>query len=139
VCACRVRPEAHNIIINWTRVARHLVFCAWEEFEDTKGVIRIRKSKDRQHSDQIKRTNEQTKIYKTWHRKLNVEQHESNLLLYYVLLDGPYTHTHPDYGLSIPNLRHMLLSIDEIEQFTYEFNKIFDDWRSTENQRDSLR
>jgi hypothetical protein len=26
----------------------------WEEFEDTKGVIRIRKSKDRQHNGQKK-------------------------------------------------------------------------------------
>ena len=26
-----------------------------EEFEDTKGVIRIRKSKDRQHNDQMKK------------------------------------------------------------------------------------
>ena len=29
--------------------------CEYEELEDTKGVIRIRKSKDRQHNDQ--RTN----------------------------------------------------------------------------------
>ena len=31
-----------------------------EEFELTKGVIRIRKSKDRQHSGQKKRTNNNT-------------------------------------------------------------------------------
>ena len=37
-------------------------FC--EEFEDTKGSIRIRKSKDRQYNDQKKRTKGQTTIYK---------------------------------------------------------------------------
>ena len=34
-----------------------------EEFEDTKGVIRIRKSKDRQHNGQKKRKKGQTTIY----------------------------------------------------------------------------
>jgi len=37
-----------------------------EEFEDAKGVIRIRKSKDRQHNGQIKRqqdTQQTTKHY----------------------------------------------------------------------------
>ena len=33
-----------------------------EEFEDTKGVIRIRKSKDRQHNSQKKRTNKDLQI-----------------------------------------------------------------------------
>jgi len=28
-----------------------------KEFEDTKGVLRIRKSKDRQHNDQMKKDN----------------------------------------------------------------------------------
>ena len=38
-----------------------------DEFEDTKGVIRIRKSKkDRQNNGQGKRTKEQTTIYKTY-------------------------------------------------------------------------
>jgi len=38
-----------------------------EESEDTKGVIRIRKSKkDRQHNDQRKSTKGQTTIYKTY-------------------------------------------------------------------------
>ena len=42
-----------------------------EEFEDTKGVIRIRKSKkDRQHNAKRKRTKGQTTIYKTLRRKL---------------------------------------------------------------------
>jgi N-acyl-D-aspartate/D-glutamate deacylase len=33
-------------------------------FEDTKGVIRIRKSKDRQHNDQRKKYKRTTTIYK---------------------------------------------------------------------------
>ena len=37
----------------------------YEEFEDTKGVIRIRKSKDRQHNGH-KGTKGQTTIYKTY-------------------------------------------------------------------------
>jgi len=38
-----------------------------EEFDDTKEVIRIRKSKkDGQHNDQKKRTKWQTTIYKTY-------------------------------------------------------------------------
>jgi hypothetical protein len=41
-----------------------------DEFEDTKGVIRIRKSKkDSQHNDQKKKE-------KKLHRKLKIEQHE---------------------------------------------------------------
>ena len=38
-----------------------------EEFEDTKGVIRTRKSKkDRQYTGQKRRTKRQTTIYKTY-------------------------------------------------------------------------
>jgi len=38
-----------------------------KEFEDTNGVIRIRKSKkDRQHNGQKKKENNQTTIYKTY-------------------------------------------------------------------------
>jgi len=37
-----------------------------EEFEDTKGVIIICLSKNRQHNDQRKRTKGQTTIYKTY-------------------------------------------------------------------------
>jgi len=45
-----------------------------EEFEDTKGIIRIRKSKDRQHNGQKrKRTNGQIMLYKTLHIKLKIE------------------------------------------------------------------
>jgi len=36
-----------------------------ERFEDTKGVTRSRKSKDRHHNDQAKKTIGQTIIYKT--------------------------------------------------------------------------
>ena len=40
-------------------------------------VIRSRKSKkDRQHNGQKKTTKEQTKIYKTLHRKIKIEQQE---------------------------------------------------------------
>ena len=46
--------------------------------KDTKReVIRSRKSKkDRQHNGQKKTTKEQTKIYKTLHRKIKIEQQE---------------------------------------------------------------
>jgi hypothetical protein len=44
-----------------------------EEFEDTKGVIRILKSKDRQHMVKRKRTKGQTTIYKTSHIKLKIK------------------------------------------------------------------
>jgi hypothetical protein len=37
-----------------------------EEFKDTKGAIRIRISKNRQHNDQKKSTKGQTTIYKTY-------------------------------------------------------------------------
>jgi hypothetical protein len=41
-----------------------------ERFEETKGVIRRRKSQDIQYNVQIKNTKGQTTIYKTLHRKL---------------------------------------------------------------------
>jgi hypothetical protein len=45
-----------------------------EEFEDTKGLIGIRKTKDRQHNYQKKKKDKgQTTIYKTLHRKLKIE------------------------------------------------------------------
>ena len=47
-----------------------------EEFEDTKGVIRIRQSKDRQHNSKKKKKKRQTPIHKTLHIKLKIEQHE---------------------------------------------------------------
>jgi hypothetical protein len=46
------------------------------EFEITKELISIRKSKkDRQHNDKKR----QRTIYKTLHRKLKIEQHEPHL------------------------------------------------------------
>jgi len=46
--------------------------------QDTKGLIRNRKQrKNRQYNDQ-KRTKRQTIMYKTQHRRLNIEQHESH-------------------------------------------------------------
>jgi hypothetical protein len=45
-----------------------------EEFGDTKGIIKIRISKDRQHNNQTKKG--QTTIYKILHRKLKTEQQE---------------------------------------------------------------
>ena len=47
-----------------------------EEIEYTKRVIRILKLKDRQYSDKKRKAKEQTMIYKTLHRKLNIEQHK---------------------------------------------------------------
>ena len=47
-----------------------LSYVGREEIEDRKGVIKIRKSKDRQNNDQV-----QTTVYKTLHRKLNIWQH----------------------------------------------------------------
>ena len=40
----------HSVVLSST-----MIFKTEEEFEDTKGVIRIRKSKDRQHNGQKKR------------------------------------------------------------------------------------
>ena len=50
------------------------------KFADTKRVVRGRKSKtDRQHNGQKRKgTDGQTTIYKTLHRKLRIEQHESH-------------------------------------------------------------
>ena len=49
-----------------------------EKFEETKSVIRSRKSqKDSQYNVQIKLTKGQITIYKTLHRKLKIEQHKS--------------------------------------------------------------
>ena len=50
-----------------------------EKFEDTKGATRSRKSKkDRHHNDQMKNDKGMKMIYKTLHRELKIEQHESN-------------------------------------------------------------
>ena len=48
-----------------------------EEIEGTKGVIRNRKSKDRQPNDQENKCiTRQTTIYKNIHRKLMIEKHK---------------------------------------------------------------
>ena len=47
-----------------------------EEFEDNKGVIKIRKSKDRQHNDQKKKYNRTNSDLPSIHRKLKIKQHE---------------------------------------------------------------
>jgi hypothetical protein len=53
------------------------------QFEDTKGVIRSRKSKDRQHNGQ-----KDKQRYSKYYRKLKIEEHEPMLctLIVYVLL-----------------------------------------------------
>jgi hypothetical protein len=47
-----------------------------EEFEDTKGVIRIRKWKNRQHNDQMKKNKRTNKDLQNIHIKLKIEKHE---------------------------------------------------------------
>jgi hypothetical protein len=47
-----------------------------EEFEDTKGVIRIRKSKNRQHNGQMKKNKRTNKDLQNIHIKLKIEKHE---------------------------------------------------------------
>ena len=53
----------------------HANYNCKEEFEDTKGVIRNRKSKDRQHDGQIKMDNRTGHAinYKTLHINLQIE------------------------------------------------------------------
>jgi len=40
-----------------------MTITVYEEFEDTNGVIRIRKSKDRKHNGQTKKNKQRHKIY----------------------------------------------------------------------------
>ena len=47
-----------------------------EEFEDTKWVIRIRKSKDRQHNGQTKKDKMTNNDLQNIHTKLKIEKHE---------------------------------------------------------------
>ena len=47
-----------------------------EEFEDTKGVIRIRKLKNGQHNDQMKKNKRTNKDLQNIHIKLKIEKHE---------------------------------------------------------------
>ena len=60
------------------------MFYEEEEFEDTKGVIRIRKLKDRQHNGQKKndkRTNIDLHVHLALHRKLKIKPHELHIKL----------------------------------------------------------
>ena len=51
----------------WRNRRSNAIEMLWsEEFEDTKGIIRIRKSKDRKHNGQKKKDKGQTTIYKTY-------------------------------------------------------------------------
>ena len=64
-----------------TNNTKNLCFSFWYAFvkkslKIPKKGIRSRKSEDRQHNDQKEKG--QTTIYKTLHRKLKVEQHESH-------------------------------------------------------------
>jgi hypothetical protein len=85
-------PEhlSSSLVLSGVRVNRFLVLCVpfvdciiymlKEEFEDTKGVIRIRKSKDRQHNGQKeKRTNNDLQSI---HIKLKIEFPRINTLWY---------------------------------------------------------
>ena len=65
--------------VNINGIVDHLClnFCLYEEFENTKGVNIIRKSrKDRQHNGQNRKG--QTTIYKTLHNKLKIDIQEPN-------------------------------------------------------------
>jgi hypothetical protein len=48
-----------------------------DKFDDTKGVIRLHKSKKDNTMTKRKRAKGQTMIYKTLHRKIKIEQNES--------------------------------------------------------------
>ena len=48
------------------------------KFEETIGVITSSKWKDRQHNGKQENKTNNTIIYKTLHRKLKIEQHESH-------------------------------------------------------------
>jgi hypothetical protein len=68
----------------------------YEQFEDTKGVIRTRKSnKGRRYNGKG-----QTLIYKTLHRKLRIEQHE--------------THKNPGKTCSICDIRRVTLVTNQV-------------------------
>jgi hypothetical protein len=45
-------------------IIHRIISVSKKQFEDTKGVIRIRKSKDRQHNDQKKKTQDKQRSTK---------------------------------------------------------------------------
>ena len=51
----------------------------YDEFEDIKGVVRIRKSKQDGQWPKEKRSKGETTIYKALHRTLKIKQHEPHL------------------------------------------------------------
>jgi len=54
----------------WHKASKSVVpFIKVNKFEDTKEVMKSRKSKDRKHNDQKKRTKGQTTIDKPLHKK----------------------------------------------------------------------
>ena len=64
-------PSHIHILIFYLRLSVNLL---QEEFEDTKGVIRIRISKkNRQHNDQKKKHNRPSNDKKNMHIKLKIE------------------------------------------------------------------
>jgi len=58
----------------WVISFYHETTCGLEKVEDTKGMIRSRKSKDK--TIKWPKEKEDTMVYKTLHRKLKIEQHE---------------------------------------------------------------
>ena len=63
------------------------------KFEDVKGAIRSRKSKERQYN--TKKTKGQAMIYKILHKKLNIEQHESHPLKFILYLSYIFIQKNP--------------------------------------------
>jgi hypothetical protein len=69
----------HTMVLSWSTIwygykstIRH-GNDTQEEFEDTKGVIGIRKSKDRQHNDQKKKDKRTNNDLQNIHMKLKIE------------------------------------------------------------------
>ena len=68
-------PTNETRVNYWTDFNSEI--CFHEMFEDTKVVIRNRKSKkDRQHNDQKKKDKRTITIYKTLHGKAKTEEHQ---------------------------------------------------------------
>ena len=59
----------HNLILKY--LIMHLILIV--EFEDTKGIIRIHKSKDRQHNGQRKKYKRTNNDLQSIHIKLEIE------------------------------------------------------------------
>ena len=59
------------------RMAMSILYIYWEEFEENKGVAKCVNRRTDNAMVKRKRKTGQTTIYKTIHRKLKIEQHES--------------------------------------------------------------